>query len=136
MAVFVLKNCFVKLNAVDLSDHVRSVTLNYEAADLDTTAMSDNSQNRIAGLKDWSAEIEFNQDHAAASVDATLFSLVGAAAFAVEFRSDAGAVAATNPKYTGNAILTSYPPIGGSVGDVSTAKVTVMGDGDLTRATA
>lgn len=136
MPVFVLKNAYVVINSVNLSSYVRSVTINYGAEMLEKTAMSANSKQRIAGLKDWSVDIEFNQDFAAATVDATLFPLVGAAAFPIEIRPDAGAVSATNPKYTGNALLESYPPISGSVGELATVSITLQGDGDLTRATA
>lgn len=136
MPAFVLKNAYVLINAVNLSDHVKSVTINYAAEILEKTAMSANSKQRIAGLKDWSVDVELNQDFAAASVDATLFPLVGAAAFAIEIRPDAGAVSATNPKYTGNALLESYPPISGSVGELATTSITLQGDGDLTRAVA
>lgn len=136
MPVMVLKNAYVLINAVNLSDHVKSVTINYAAEILEKTAMSANSKQRIAGLKDWSVDVELNQDFAAASVDATLFPLVGAAAFAIEIRPDAGVVSATNPKYTGNALLESYPPISGSVGELATVSITLQGDGDLTRATA
>jgi predicted secreted protein len=136
LPAFVLKNAYVVINSVNLSNHVRSVTINYGAEMLEKTAMSANSKQRIAGLKDWSVDIEFNQDFAAASVDATLFPLVGAAAFPIEIRPDAGAVGPTNPKYTGNALLESYPPISGSVGELATVSITLQGDGDLTRATA
>ncbi len=136
MAVLVLKNSFVSINGVDLSNHVKSVTINYSAEILEKTAMSANSKQRIAGLKDWSVDIELNQDFVAASVDATLFPLVGAAAFPVIFRPDAAVVSATNPQFSGNALLESYPPISGSVGEVAVASVTLQGDGDLTRATA
>ena len=136
MAEIVLTNAFVEINAVDLSDHVRSITINYAAEIKDKTAMGDTSRSRLAGLKDWSVDIEFNQDYAASEIDVTLFDLVGAAAFAVEFRPDAGTVAPTNPKYTGNALLESYPPISGNVGDEHTVGITLQGDGDLTRAVA
>ena len=136
MPAFVLKNAYVLINAVNLSDHVKSVTINYAAEILEKTAMSANSKQRIAGLKDWSVDVELNQDFAAASVDATLFPLVGAAAFAIEIRPDAGVVSATNPKYTGNALLESYTPITGSVGELATTSITLPGDGDLARAVA
>lgn len=136
MAVMVLKNAYAVINGVNLSDHVKSITINYAAEILEKTTMSANSKQRIAGLKDWSVDVELNQDFAAASVDATLFPLVGAAAFAIEIRPDAGAVAATNPKFTGNALLESYPPISGSVGELATVSITLQGDGDLARATA
>jgi len=136
MGKFVLDDAYVSINAVDLSDHVRSVTLNYSAAEIDVTCMGDNSINRVAGLKDWSAEIEFAQDFAASEVDETLFSLVGAASFAVEIRPTSAVASVTNPSFTGNAILTSYPPISGAVGELATVTITLMGDGDLTRATS
>ena len=67
-------------------------------------------------------------------MDATLFALVGqAAVVALVIRPDAGAKSATNPEYTGNALLASYSPIGGSVGDVAAAPVTFVGTGDLAR---
>lgn len=136
MAEITLTNAYVELNSVDLSDKVRRVTINYEAEMVSKDAMSNDARRRIAGLKNWTAELEFNQDYASGEVDATLFSLVGAAAFAVEFRPDAGSVSATNPKYTGNALLASYTPISGSVGELNMANVTLEGDDDLTRATS
>ena len=136
MAKFVFKNAFVSINAVDLSDHVESITINYSAATPESTSMSDNSITRLPGLKDFSVDVTFRQDFAASNVDATLFSLIGAAAFAIEIRPDAGAVSATNPKFTGNALLSAYTPIGGSVGDTAAATATLVGDGDLTRATS
>lgn len=126
----------VELNAVVLSDHVRKATLNVEAKEGDTTAMGDTWEEFVAGLKSWAVELEFNQDFAAANVDATLFPLVGAAAFTVKVRPTTGAVSATNPEYNGSCILTSYAPLGGSVGDVAMAPVTLKGSGALTRSIA
>lgn len=137
MASFVLKNAYLLLNAVDLSDHVRSITVNYSAEIQDKTAMSNVSRARLSGLKDWSLDIEFLQDYAAAKVDATVFPIVGTQV-AVEVRADAGAVSATNPKYTGNGIIESYSPIAGAVGDTAMTPVRMAGsDGvALVRATA
>ena len=39
MAIFLNNKVGVKINAVDLSDHVTSVTLNYVADELEVTAM-------------------------------------------------------------------------------------------------
>lgn len=135
MANRVLNNAYVTLNAVDLSNLVRTVTLDYSAEMQDDTAMSDTARSRIGGLKDWSLTIEFFQDYAASKVDATLFSLVGST-FAVEVRSDSGSASATNPKYTGTGILESYVPVGGTVGENQMAPVTIRGVGALTRATS
>lgn len=136
MAKYVFNDAFVSINGVDLSDHVKSVTLNYSAELQETTAMGDTTRNRIGGLKDWSIEVEMYQNFAAASVDATLFGLVGTT-FSVIVRADkSDAVSATNPNYTGTGILESYPPIGGGVGEVAMTSVTIQAAGALTRATA
>ena len=136
MAKFVLKDAFVSLNSVDLSDHVESITVNYGAETPERTSMSENSRTRLPGLIDWTVDLSFRQDFAASEVDVTLFALVGAAAFPIELRPTSAVVSVTNPKYTGSALLGSYNPIVGTVGDTANAPVTLTGDGDLTRATA
>lgn len=137
MASFVLKNAYLLLNAVDLSDHVKQITVNYSAELKDKTAMSMAGRAKMGGLKDWSLDIQFLQDFAAAKVDATVFSIVGTQV-AVEVRPDAGAVSATNPKFTGNGIIESYQPVAGTVGDEALTPVKMVGsDGvALARATA
>ena len=135
MATVVLNDASVVINSVDLSDHVKSVTINYSAEMLDDTAMGDNTRSRKGGLKDWSFDITFHQDYAASNVDATLFPLVGTA-FSTVIKPTSGAVSATNPSYTGTGTLESYNPIGGGVGDLQETSITIQSAGDLSRATA
>lgn len=138
MAELVYKDCFFSVGTtaapVTLSSAVRSLTINYVAEMLDRTAMKDDSRSRLAGLKDWSVTIEFNQDFAASQVDATLFAYVGSTAKRLNIRPTTGAVAAANPRFYGLALLESYPPLSGSVGDLATVSATFQGNGDLTRA--
>src|SRR6266704_3641560 len=112
MATLVFTDASVKINTVDLSDHVKSVKVNYSADLLDATAMGMTSKARKGGLKDWDVEIEFYQDYAASKIDAT------------------------NPRYSGNGIIDKYPPYTGGVGEMGMAPVTMQGsDGvPLTRA--
>ena len=135
MAEFVFTDPYLTINAVDLADHVRSARLNYSAEMKDITAGGDDTRIRLGGLKDWSIDVEFNQDFAASKVDATLFGLVGST-FAIELRPSSGAVSATNPKFTGTGILESYPPIDGAIGDEATVSITIQAAGTLSRATA
>jgi len=122
MATLVYTNAYVLINAVNLSDHTKSITLNYEAELLDDTVMGTaGTRSNKPGLKNWSLEVEFLQDYAAANVDATLFALVGAAAFAIAVRPVNAAIAVDNPEYQGNAVLESYPPLVGEVGALGTA---------------
>ena len=137
MATLVFKDAYVSINSVDLSDHVRKVTINYTAEEQDDTNMGDTAKGRKAGLLDWKASVEFAQDFAGSSVDATCFPLVGAAAFAVVIRPVKGTVVGpTNPNYGGNAIMTEYTPMDGAVGTLATAPITLLGDGVLNRATS
>jgi hypothetical protein len=136
MASFVLTNAYALINSVDHSDHVRQIKINYTAETPENTAMGATTKTRLAGLKDWSVEIEFNQDYAVANVDEKMFALVGAAAFAVEFRPTNGARSTSNPAYTGNALLPDYAPLGQKVGDTAVATVKFVGTGALARQTA
>ena len=136
MATFVYTDASVVVNSVDLSDHVISCSLNYEAEMLDDTVMGDTTRSNIAGLLNWSIDVEFLQDFASAKVDATLFSLVGAAAFTVTVKPTSGSVSATNPSFSGSVVLESYPPMSGSVGDLETASATFRSAGTLARATS
>lgn len=137
MAKRVLLDAEVVVNSVDLSDHVSSVTLNYTGELQDDTAMGDATRSRLAGLKDWSIEVTFQQDFASGSVDATLFTLIGAAAFTVTVMGDkSDGVGVTNPKFSGSCVLESYPPLGNTVGELAATTVTFQAAGDLSRLTA
>lgn len=136
MSTLVFKNGYVSINGVDLSDHVKKATLNYSAEMLDDTVMGDDTKSNMAGLKEWSVDIEFLQDYAASEVDATLFDLVGADAFPIILKPNGSTTSTTNPKYTGNAVLESYSPMDGSVGDIASTSITLQAAGTLSRATA
>jgi len=122
-------------DSVDLSDHIKSITLNYSAEMLDDTAMGDDTRSKKGGLKDWSMDITFHQDYAAANVDATFFALVGST-FSCVLKPTSAAVSATNPSFTGTGILESYSPMGGGVGDLEETTVTIQSAGTLVRATS
>lgn len=140
MPTLVYTDALVTIDGVDLSDHVRSVSLTYEAEMLDDTAMgTSGTRSSKPGLKNWSFTVEFYQDYDAGSVDATLFDLVGADPFPIILRpKKAVAVGATNPNFTGNAVLESYPPLTGEVGALGMASCSFRAGGGstLTRAVA
>ena len=72
-------------------------------------------------------------------MDATLFPLVGAAQFPVIFRPHQTARGATNPEFTANMLLEEYMPVGGTVGEIQMAPVTLRPGTtgqDLQRATS
>ena len=135
MGIFALTNEFLALNGSStVNDHVKAATLTVDVAQLDSTAMGDSWVEVIGGLKSGTLAITYNDDFAASNVDALLWPLLGTVV-TFEVRPDAGAVSATNPKYTGS-VLISQHSVGGSVGDLAAKEVTFQTSGTITRATA
>lgn len=143
MAELVLKNPFVKLGtsgspSTNLWQYMKSLTLTYSADIVDKTASGDAFRSKITGLKDWNVTIEFNQDYSTGTIDTKMWGLVGVESSNcwMEIRPTTAVVSGTNPRYTGRALLESYPVIAGSIGDLAIASVTFQGDGVLTRNTS
>lgn len=137
MATFVLYDAYVSVAGVDLSDHVRSVTIDAGQNMVDDTAMGDTFVSNAAGLATWSVSIEFLQDYASSKVDATLEPLLGIGnTAALVVRPTSSATSSTNPQYSGTGILDSYNPVGGSVGDQAMASASFQSASALTRATS
>ena len=135
MATFVFTDARFECNSVDLSDHVKTATLDIGAETQDDTVMGDDTRSVAGGLKTWSMSIEFLQDYASAKVDATVFPLLGTTT-TIKLRPVDTTVSGTNPEYNGTAVLESYTPMGGSVGDMATAAATWVAAGSLTRSTS
>jgi hypothetical protein len=135
MATLVYTNAKIEVNGTDLSSHASEVGLNYASEMQDETAMGDDTRVRKGGLKDWSVDVTWHQDFAAAAVDATLFSLVGTTV-CVELRPQNICSTAINPIYSGIAVIESYNPVSGSVGALLDAPTTFQSAGTLSRASS
>lgn len=122
MAAFMLYNASVVINSVDLSDHVTSITFSENATELETTAMGDSNITRIGGLLDGNIDLEFNQDMQTSETQATIRSLLGTVTTVV-VKSDAAAVSAANPSWTFSALVTEWPSVNGTVGELATASI-------------
>lgn len=116
------------VNGTDLSDHVRSIEVQQNVADVDVTAMGAVSQQHAAGLKDDRIIVTFFQDFASSKVDATLNTLVGSSTGATIVAFANGTTASsTAPKYTMIGNPFDYSPINlGAPGDASTTQVTFL----------
>ena len=121
----------------DLSAFVRSIAIAEECETQDETAMGDNSRYALGGLKSWAISVEMNQDFATtAGYPGALDSIIGSTIPWWQVRADAATtVCSTNPEYRGYGMLTSIGPISGSVGDLATVAIEIVGIGDLTRGT-
>ena len=138
MARIVLTNAYITINAVNLSDHIASITLTTSDDIVETTAFGTSARTRVAGLADNSIALEFHQDYAASSVEATIngtVSLVGTVT-AVVVKPNGATTSATNPAYSFNALVSEWTPLNGAVGELATASVTWPIDGAITKAVA
>lgn len=135
MAAFVITAPVITINGVDLSDHIDSVEINDETADVKTTNFgSSGNETRTGGLKSGSITISMQQDYATSKVDATLWAARGTA-ITVTVKATSASTSATNPLYSGSYLVTQYKPVSGKTGDLSMLSVTWPRTGDLTRTT-
>jgi hypothetical protein len=90
---------------------------------VETTAFGSTARTRVGGLLDNSVSIDFQQDYAAANVEATIRPLIGALGTVV-IKPNGTATSPTNPSYTFLALVTEWQSVNGAVGDLATASVT------------
>lgn len=136
MAVYALTNgqCFV--NAVDLSDHAVSFSLDETADALDVTAFNSGAvRSFTGGMKSATGNITFLQDFASSKVDATINGILGTTV-AIILKGVNEGNSSTSPAWTFNAVITSYQPVTGNVSDVAKTQMNFTMTGALSRATS
>lgn len=139
MAKIVLKTVTLTINGVDLSNRASSCEINSEKDLLDVTAFGANSKQNLVGLGDGTISVDFFQDFAAASVDATLWPIhSNGTEVVITAKPTNAAVSTTNPLYTMTGVLPNYTPLSGGVGEASTVSVEFSNSGDtgIVRTTA
>jgi hypothetical protein len=124
MAVFLNNKVGVKINSVDLSDLVTSVTLNRTFDELEVTAMGDTAHKFVKGLEASSVTIDFLNDTAATKTLATLQAAWGTTVTAIFIQEKGTAVSATNPTYTVSLLVNNTTDINGAVGDMAMQSIT------------
>jgi hypothetical protein len=136
MAIFVATDFNVSINgSTALASYLTQVELKSSATDVATTAFGSTWVTRVAGLKEGSLTLQFNQDYAASTVDATLWPLLGTNATVV-IKPTSSAVGTSNPAYTAICLVTDLTPISGNIGDLATFSITWPTTGAISRATA
>ena len=136
MAIFVATDFSVSINgSTALASYLTQVELKTSANDITTTSFGSTWVTRVAGLKEGSLTLNFNQDYATTTVDATLWPLLGTQATVV-IKPTSTAVGASNPAYTAICLVTDLTPVSGQIGDLATFSVTWPTSGTVCRATA
>ena len=124
MAVFLNNKVGLKINNVDLSDHVTSVTLTRSFDELEVTAMGDTSHKFVRGLEAGTLTVSFLNDTASANVLATLQAAYGTTVPVKLIQDKVVAVGATNKLYTFDILVNNTTDINGATGDIGTMDIT------------
>jgi hypothetical protein len=136
MPTMVLLAAYVSLNGTDLSTYNNKAELTTEVEEKDVTTYGSLGWKVVlGGLKSGTLGLEFKQDFAAAKLDSIMWPLLGQVV-PFEVRADQAAAGASNPKYTGNALVKAWNPLTGSVGDDASVSVSYPTSGAVTRAVA
>ncbi len=135
MAVFLNNNVGVKINTVDLSDHVTAVTINRSFEEIEVSAMGDNSRKYTKGLEVSTVTIDFLNDTASANVLATLQAAWGTTVTAVFLQTKGTAVSATNPLYTVSLLINNTTDISGDVASIGMQSITFTANSTVAVAT-
>ena len=135
MAKLVLTNPSITIGGIDLSDHINNITLETKYDIIETTTFGSVAKSRVAGLADNSISLDFMQDFASSSVEATIYPLLGTATTIV-IKPVAGTTTTTNPQYTVSAVVSDWTPLKGGIGQLATASVTWPVSGAIAKATS
>jgi hypothetical protein len=126
------------LSYTDFSDHIRQVTLNLDVNMQDFTTFGDGAfVAQKPGLKSGAISIDFNNDFAASSVDATFgAAFLNGTLIYLDIKPTNAARSATNPSYVFAGYVSKYTPVGNSVGDRAAAPVEITVTGSYGRLTS
>ena len=123
MAVMLNSLVGVKINSVDISDHVSSATLTQNFDELEITSLGDTSHKFTKGLEASTLSLDFFNDFAASQVTPTLQAAYGTTVTAVLIPVKGTAVSASNPLYTVSILINNLTPISGDVASINASSI-------------
>lgn len=123
----ILYDVSLTINAVDLSDHCESLSIEVATNKHPAAAMGELQDYDLAGtLQISDPQITFFQDYAAAKVYATIHAAWAArTTFNIVAKASSGAASATNPAWTIPCFVAKSPVMSGKRGDRHMAPVTL-----------
>lgn len=137
---------FLKINEVDYSSSVRSISLTFGRETVEKTAGGDGTRVNMSGLKNWRCEVTLKDDYADNGLDDALYNLADAGTpFILRVRPSTDSSGAANPEYytasnvdpftaAAGAIFDGpYTLIGGSIGALAEKTVAFVPAGTATK---
>lgn len=134
---FVLKNCYVRIDGVDLSDHMQQVEVPMTNEDVDVTAMGAGGRQHLAGLRDDHFTFTAFSDFASGKIHQTINpKFVSGGTVEVLVAASGSTLGTSNPGFYGYCPVLTYTPIGGNVGDAAMTPLELPVNGTITVATS
>lgn len=114
-------------SAVDITDQVSAVTVNYVVEPLEDTAFGSTARTNTAGLQSNSATLTLYASYAASESYAILAPLVGTKCY-IKVKPTSAADSATNPGFElTNTFLSALPVMNANLGELATYDIELMG---------
>ena len=127
MGKTVYDNSVVTVNGVNLSQFCHNVEIGSTRPSYDVSGMGAPYVEYILGKPDAKITLTFWQDHAAGSVDATLFPLsLTDTSFALSIRVENAAISTSNPEFQMTCLLPEYQPMAGGTDAPAETTVTFL----------
>ena len=113
--------------AVDITDQVSAVTVNYVVEALEDTAFGSTARTNTAGLQSNSATLTLYASYASSESYAILAPLVGTKCY-IKVKPTSAADSATNPGFElTNTFLSALPVMNANLGELATYDIELMG---------
>ncbi len=136
MAKYVVTSQKVSVNGTDVSTSCARAELVLNAAEVETTDFGSGGWTEVVGgLKSGQLTLDFHSDFGAGAVSDIFQDLVGTIGTFVVIANGTAASAST-PAYSATALINSFTPVAGAVGDLATFSVTFPTTGAVGYATA
>ena len=123
-----LANPTVFIGAVDVTAMCSSATLTVGYDSLESTSFGDLGHLYVKGLQSVGVELTLFDYYGAGSAEATLYAAAGTGTTTLVISPAGSSESATNPEYTiTNAMMATFTPINGAVGELSTVTASFTG---------
>ena len=137
MAKFVVTATNVTMGGEDISTACARAELVINAAEVETTDFGSGGFTEvIGGLKSGTLSLDFHQDFGVDAVSTLFLDTVGTVVVFTLVAGNGTTASTTTPLYTASALITSFTPVSGAVGDLGTFSVSFPTTGAITYATS
>lgn len=136
MATTILLDTAVLIGSSNLQPYCKSAELSVELDDIDTTTFGSGGWHaHDGGLLGGTLNLGFFNDVDAAGLDSIMWPLLIARSKPTfEVRAKGAVAGVSNPKFTGNVLITGWTPISGDVGSADEVSVSWPTSGAIVRA--